>query len=428
MYSRDQFFLGSLKATRLRKMNTVLPVMPFEDFKRAPRVYRASGGWLITLMACGFLLAIGGLAGAWCSATATLNPPNARYWLVGICLTFGVLGVYTLLSTFRSKVLLFSDRIEIHELTRISSFSRQEIQGWRYLPASPPVFILIPREHGRKPIKVAQVFPLDSEFAEWIYGLPCLDSDDARKSRVEIRNSPHLGATPGERMGTLAKGRKFARVLLTIALLASLWGFAYPRPYPLAILALAGLPWIALAVVKGSHGLFRVDANRNDVHPNVAVAFLFPSLILLLRSTDFDIIHSMTIAWVSIAIGILLCLAATATDSNLRAKLSSLVAILACSLVYGYAITIQANVLLDHSQGVNYAVRVQDRRIVRGKTTTYQLQLAPWGPKGKSNDIRIPPVTYDYIRQGDIVNLVLRQGALGINWYYMLSWQQGPAE
>lgn len=382
---------------------------------------RVAGWWLSSFVECCCLRL------AWFSATWPVRSSDKHAWLTIICLAFAILGLYCLLSSVRSKIILFTDRIEVVELTRKIVMRRSEVLGWRSVPSSPPSFVLVSREPGLRSVKFAQVFPLDDQFAEWLYTLPSLDQGDRRSSKAEIRNNPHLGSTPGERMRTLSQGRKLGRVLLAMAVLACLWGFLYPRPYDLSILTVAVLPWIALAVVRGSKGLFRLDTSRNDAHPNVAIPFIFPGMILLLRSTDFNIIPSMTIAWASAGIGILLCSAAIAADSTLRTKPGSFVAILAFSLVYSYGAAVEANVLLDHSSEASYTARVQDRRIVSGKTTAYKVQLEPWGPKAKTNDIRVSRATYDYIRRGDIVNLVLRRGAFGISWYDMLSWQQDGA-
>jgi hypothetical protein len=115
-----------------------------EDSNSIARVYRASGVWLLVLLACGILSTAGGVAGALYVAKATLKTPHARPWLVGLCAAFGVLGIYTLLSTFRSRVVLFRDRIEVRELTRTLTLTLQEVQGWRSLPTFPPVLVLIP--------------------------------------------------------------------------------------------------------------------------------------------------------------------------------------------------------------------------------------------------------------------------------------------
>jgi hypothetical protein len=401
-------------------------ITPLQDPSVYPRVYRASGGWLIALILCGSVLALGGIFGTWFLANATLRNLQSRFWLVGLCLAFGALGIYCLLSTFRSRVVLFADRIEVEELTRTAVLSRDEVRGWRSLPTSPPGFVFIPRDASRRPVKVAQVFRLDPEFAEWLYTLPCLDNEDARTSKAEIRTNTRLGATPGERMKTLAKGKRLARILNVIASLAALWGFVYPRPYEPVVLVLAALPWIAVEIVRRSGGLFRVDANRNDAHPNVAIAFIFPGMVLGLRSVlDYDIVYSLAVVWFTIGIGGLLCLSAIAVDPSLRGKVGTIAGLLVLSLAYGYGTVIEANALLDHSPEASYIANVEGKRIVKGQTTTYELDLGAWGPKTKLNKLRVTRATYNAVEGGDVVYLTLKQGALGVNWYFMRQWQRG---
>jgi hypothetical protein len=84
-------------------------------------------------------------------------------------------------------------------------------------------------------------------------------------------------------MKKLAKGNRLARTLSATGVLVTLWGFVYPRPYTPLIVILAALPWIGLEIVRRSGGLFRVDRNRNDTHPSVAIAFVAPGLVLGFR-------------------------------------------------------------------------------------------------------------------------------------------------
>jgi long-subunit acyl-CoA synthetase (AMP-forming) len=72
-----------------------------------------------------------------------------------------------------------------------------------------------------------------------------------------------------------------------------------------------------------------------------------------------------------------------------------------------------------------YTVTVNSKRIRRGKTTKFLLDLGPWGPKMKSNTLRVGRATYEPIQPGDTVILDLRRGALDVNWYLMRSWQRG---
>jgi hypothetical protein len=85
--------------------------------------------------------------------------------------------------------------------------------------------------------------------------------------------------------------------------------------------ALLVLPWFALEIVHRSRGLFRLDAPKQDLHPNVAFAFLVPSMILMLRGLrDFNALSW----WRLIAYGALLagalCANVLRADASLRNK------------------------------------------------------------------------------------------------------------
>lgn len=377
---------------------------PLEDPSVYPRVYRASGGWLIALILCGIVLAIGGAIGAWFSATAAVSSTSSRLWIVALCLVFVVFGIYCVLSTLRSRVVLFADRIEVEELTRTSVLKRDEVLGWRSLPTSPPDYIFVPKDASRRSVKIAQVFPLDSEFAQWLYTLPSLDGEEARESKAEIRNNVRLGATPGERMKKLARGKRLARLFSGIGMFAVFWGFIYPRPYELVVVILAALPWIAIEIVRRSGGLFRIDTTRNDPHPNVAVPFIFPGMVLALRSTvDYNVLQSLSVAWLFVGLGGFLCFAAYKVDPTRGRNIGTLIIMFAFSVAYGYGLVIETNVLLDHSHETRYTANVQGKHIVSGKTTSYELDLGPWGPETKPNGLRVRRETFNAVQSGDIV-------------------------
>lgn len=91
-------------------------------------------------------------------------------------------------------------------------------------------------------------------------------------------------------------------------------------------------------------------------------------------------------------------------------------------MVYGAAM--EANVLLDHSPEEVYIAHVEGKRIVRGKSKTYELDLEAWGPIMKSNKLRVTRATYDAIEHGDVVDLISKRGALGVKWYFMRQWRR----
>jgi hypothetical protein len=100
------------------------------------------------------------------------------------------------------------------------------------------------------------------------------------------------------------------------------------------------------------------------------------------------------------------------------------VALLIFSLAYGYGAAMEANVLLDHSPEEVYIAHVEGKRIVRGKSKTYELDLGAWGPIMKSNKLRVTRATYDAIEHGDVVDLISKPGALGVKWYFMRPWRR----
>jgi hypothetical protein len=259
-----------------------------------------------------------------------------------------------------------------------------------------------------------------------LYTLPSLDGEEVRESKAEIRNNARFGVTPGERMKKLAKGKRLARLFTGIGMFAVFWGFIYPRPYELVVVILAALPWIAIEVVRRSDGLFRMDTTPTDSHPNVAVPFILPGMVLVLRSVaDYNVFQSLNVAWLSTGLGGLLCFAAYRVDPTLGKKIGTLIIMFVFSVAYGYGFVIETNVLLDHSHELRYTANVKGKHIVRGKTTSYELDLGPWGPETKPNSLRVRRETFDAVQSGDVVFIGLMRGALGLNWYFMIAAQRG---
>jgi len=385
-----------------------------------------TGGWSIFLALSAAAMFVGGMIGTWFAATGALKNPDSRIWLVGLGVAIAVFGLFCLLSLFQSRVRLFQDRIEVEELTSVRIMKRDEIRGWRLLPTSPPVYVFEPTDSARRSVKVAKMFRLDVEFTDWVYSLPNLDVVDAQASKAEILSDTNLGATPGDRMETLARSKRIARVVNFATYAAITWGWFYPRPYELAIAALVVLPWIAVWVMKRSCGLIRSDQFRNDKHPDVAIPLIMPGMILTLRSvTDYNVIHSPWVAVLTMCIAGAFFLSTFGADSSIRGKVGSIIGLAVWSLAFGYGATVETNVLLEHSRGTGYPAIVEGKHVSTGKRTTYVLQLSAWGPLTKPDELEVSRATYEPIERGDTVCLSLRRGPLGVEWYSMRAWQRG---
>ena len=353
-----------------------------------------------------------GLSTAW-------SRRRVAYLLTGLSILFFGLGVYLLLSMWRSKIVLMEDRIEIHELTRVRSLQKSEIRGWRLVPtAYMAVLELVPRDPHVRKLKVAWLFKDDETFSAWMDDVPNLDAEEQEKAWNEATNDPEIGPSPQDRAEAIGKARGTARILSGIAIGIAIWGFVYPYPYRLLIIILVAMPWLAVWIAARSHGLFRLDQTRNDVRPNVAMTFLVPAFLLPARALlDYQVFDWRQVVPPAVLIGCALCFAATRADDSLRRRWGGMVAFLFISLIYGLGAGLAVNVLQDHSPIDVFGAQIWRKQIVRGRSTTYELILGPWGPRKKENRVSVRRILYDSLQTGDTVCVGMRKGRLGIQWY-----------
>src|ERR1700733_3891154 len=261
-----------------------------------PKTYRTSGFWKAALYLCSALSAAGGAAGLIYSAVGQFYELTGRIVLACVCFAFTALGGYLIMWLLQSKTILFADRIDFQGVFSTKTFPRDELRGWRVLPTSPPTLVL--QRKGGSSFKTGLVFRVDEEFSEWFDSIPSLDEKETAVSeagvQAEIHNDERFGVTPSEKSETLQKARKTGKTLSTISIVAIVWGFFYPRPYEVSMLLLALLPWIGIEIMRRSHGLFRADKLKNDAHPSVVYALIFPGIVLCLRAVlDYNVLQSV---------------------------------------------------------------------------------------------------------------------------------------
>jgi hypothetical protein len=333
---------------------------------------------------------------------------------------FVLLSTALILSIFRSRVTLRVDRIELRGLVKTRTLLRDDILGRRLVRPhnSPPILVLVPRNVSQKQMKIGLIYNFDAAFQDWTAFLPDLDEQDLRANRQEIMSNPALGITPNDRTDALQRAQRFSRFLMALTFVAGAWAWIDPRPYRLVISLLGLLPWVAVVITARSAGLFRIDQKPNDPHPSVAIPFLLPGAVLMLR-----VIHDMnSVEWIgpfclSIALAGFLTAAAIMSDRSLRSRVITGLLIFVFSMSYGYGAGMEANALLDRSAASVYAVRVTDKRESSGRSTTFYLNLAPWGPMHKGNKVSVSPRFYRSVKAGDTVCVALRPGALHLPWY-----------
>ncbi len=370
-------------------------------------------------------MAIGGTAGAWLILTRGNGEWFAKVLLAVVILALpGLLGIYAVLSALRSRVRLYADRIEVRGLGRTHVLARDEISGSR-LDARTLEFVLMPRDSGRRAVKINSMIKFDESFFEWLSDVPDLDEREVQQAESEIASDVRLGATAEARLSELEKWTRFARPVNIVAGVVGLWGLLYPRPYPLVIAILIFLPVVALGLVARSKGILRFDQYKNDPHPHVAGAIIFPPMTLALRSVvDFSILSSTHALWLTIGVAAVVWFATTKADSTLTSRRIGSFAIAAFMLAYGYGAGLQTNVLLDRSAWTSYTATIAEKHVSRGRGTSYKLRLKPWGPKKDGSTVTVAANLFNVLEPGDFVILGVRQGFLGVPWYGVQSYRR----
>ena len=83
---------------------------------------------------------------------------------------------------------------------------------------------------------------------------------------------------------------------------------------------------------------------------------------------------------------------------------------------YGYGAMILADTRLDHAEGQSFESQVVRRYVGGGRSTTYHLVLAPWGPVTRQDNAGVPRALYDQTQLGQTVCVTLHPGLLRMPW------------
>jgi hypothetical protein len=392
-----------------------------------PRTYRYAP-WVLVLgplMGLFFLgIAFVGSFALWRSSSP---PPSYQLPLILLGLLVpAALGGWCFIGVFRSKLVLTADAVEVHGAFRVRRMARADIAGRRTqaLQYGQQLTVLRSRDPRAPELKISQSMRTDATWNAWLAALPDLDAQAARDLEAEVAANPELGQTPEERLARLAAARKLARSATFVTYAVAAWAYFYPRPYGAALLAVAALPWLAIVLVARSRGLLRIDSQRNDPRPSLALAVILPGIALLMRSlTDVGMFELWYVLAYAALVAGLITWAALTSDAALRAR--PWAALLLCAVAgcpYGYGAVVLGNAELDHSAGTDYRVAVLERHMSRGgRSTYYYLLLGRWGARTEPAQERVPRDLYLQAAPGSSVCIHRGAGALAIPWYVVRS-------
>lgn len=201
----------------------------------------------------------------------------------------------------------------------------------------------------------------DADLLAWVNALPNLDYQEAVALDDELLSDARLGSSVADRQTALDRLRRLARGLTWLALGVMLWGFIFPVPYDVVLLALLSLFGLALGLAMWKRGIITlVPVGRIQVSPNLFALVMGPAGVLALRAfLDIQLLDWVQPLAVAVPVTLLAGGLVWRADSNLRGL--AMVLFFAPILFFGsWGGLVLANVRLDSSPAMLVPVRVVD--------------------------------------------------------------------
>src|SRR5262249_42046679 len=185
-----------------------------------------------------------GLAGlGWLAAGHWAQGPLVAFLLAGLCSAAILGGAYAMADALKSTMTLSPDEIEIVDMRPTRRMRRNDVRGFSLTRGGLGPLLLIPRDPGRKALKVPLTVTVDAPFQAWFADFPDLDAVERRRWEDGVAAERRLGRTPAERLRRLERARRIAVWLDRATVAFVVWALFVPWPYGLLNAVAAAMPW-----------------------------------------------------------------------------------------------------------------------------------------------------------------------------------------
>jgi hypothetical protein len=341
------------------------------------------------------------------------------------CLIFGVslipLGAFLYREVNRLCITIDGDTLEITRAFSTRSIALADIDGYRV--GDKNAFILVVRD-GEKQLKIPDGIARRKELLAWIKEK--YEDVDARERAAETKvllEDSRYGDSREEREQNLKKARNISRIGSGVGFVLFFWFLFYPQPYDLVMVLLFVAPLVALYVTMSFKGLLRLYTKKSSPYPTLFILIMFPIMGAGLNAfIRYDLYGFSASAWLLLAgmIALLSFIALTVLREVVAAEAQKGAAIgfLLCMIaIYSYGLLIYTNCHYDRSHAEAWRVAVTDKHETHGKSTTYYLQLSPWGKYADGKEVTVSGAFYRAVNPQDSVGVLLNKGKWGIPWY-----------
>lgn len=357
---------------------------------------------------------------------------SSRFTLGGsltLVLPLAVMAVYLALVGLRSQLSIDGSRITVCNGIITRSADLADIQGFRSIATRNASDIRIYLKNGLPAITMSRSFDTDEDFRTWFKQIPDLDERDRDQLLSEIAEQRDLGATPEERLAALAAAGRTNIIILLITLAAAVFlnlGGNLPIiEIPSAIL-LAFVPMGVAVLMHRAPLLYVIFKRKSDPRAEISFPLLAAGIAFVIRNRNLHLVSmrplALLVAFLAIAYSITFFRSVLTSTS----RFGAFIGLLFFVLPYCFAVPMTADTLIDPSPTTIYAAPVIRKHVSSGRSTSYFLDLGPWGPMQQNNRISVSRSAYDTFSPGDQVCLALHAGRLHAPWYTQVSCTFAP--
>ena len=264
------------------------PILPWQETHNPE--YRTAKGWRIFVYVAVPLLVALFMA----LPFVMMDDKNPS---VAIAVGFGIVGfgmagfmIYGLLETIKGVFTIGAREVGQVGAFKTKTLALNEILGYRIDDKYTRIY---PKENYLPTIKIGYTTERYSEINHWLAAhYPDLDQAETEQATASLLADEALGDNPKTRAASLHRAQQIARVLNTAGWVVTGWLLFYPHPYDWASAAGILVPVLTIAALWLLPKTLRLDEKKNSGYPAVMVAFMMPSLGLLLRMLlDYDVVN-----------------------------------------------------------------------------------------------------------------------------------------
>ncbi len=356
---------------------------------------------------------------------ATSPIAAAQPWITGglvlVCLAMIALFVVGTIEVKNGYVRITPEEISYRDWRRKTITLRWgEVAGYRTLDN---LTLLVPRSVELPRIKITYMTERYADIQALLAEhLPDLNTTEAQAEEAQLLSRADLGDTEATRESKLRAARRAAQAVNWVGGLTAVWLFAYPHPYEYACGAGLLVPVLAVCVLFIYQPLVRIDDVKNSTVPSIAIGLLLPVLGLAIRGV-FDIelldyapfwplmIQTTFLTAVALALG------SQRTLRQAAHRATEWLAIGMIAVAYGYGAPYIINATFDQAIPTEYRASMLSKYSSGGKTTTYYLNVGPWGPRRAADNVTVSHDYYRRVQPGDSVTMLVSPGRLGVPWF-----------